>query len=179
MPAKLKPGPLQMLSADYQDVLVASGLVDEVIDIAALNPRPFRYTEGQYLCRRGDEADQLWVIVTGSVAIKEQERTLFVRQRSQVIGEQNLMGNGHSRLFDIVAIESNVEVLAVAKTAVDEHPEKDLIWRNIARIDSLKLKAASTKIASLSRQLEDDTRIQARTAIVAAVRASFRWKQRD
>lgn len=147
------------LAEDYQDAIVATGLVDDVIDVDALSPRPFRYAEGQYLCRRGEAVECLWIIVTGSVAVKEGNRTLFVRQRNQVIGEQNLLGNGHSRMYDLVANESNVEVLVIDQDVIVNHPERELIWRNIARIISLKLRNASAKIASLSRQLEDDTRI--------------------
>ena len=147
------------LPADYYDSMVGTGLVDDIVDIAALSPRPFRYAEGQVICKRGDAASNLWIIVTGSVAVKEGSRTLFIRQRNQVVGEQNLLGNGHSRTYDLVANESNVEVLAVERDVIEAHPERQLLWRNIARIISLKLKSASAKIASLSRQLEDDTRI--------------------
>jgi class 3 adenylate cyclase len=147
------------LHADYVDAIVATGLVDDIVDINALAPRPFRYAEGQYLCRRGEASECLWIVVMGSVAVKEDERTLFVRQCNEVVGEQNLLGNGHSRMYDLVANESNVEVLIVERRSIENHPEKELIWRNIARVISLKLKNASAKISSLSRQLEDDTRI--------------------
>ncbi len=147
------------LDTHYLDAIVATGLVDDIVDIDALAPRPFRYAEGQFLCHRGEAAHCLWIIVTGSVAVKEDERTLFVRQRNRVVGEQNLLGNGFSRMYDLVANESNVEVLVVENKSIAAHPEKELIWRNIARIISLKLKNASAKISSLSRQLEDDTRI--------------------
>jgi class 3 adenylate cyclase len=149
-------GPLDPV---YLNALTATGLVDGISDIEALHAKPFRYAEGQFLCRHGDMADQLWVIVTGSVAIKENEHTLFVRSTGRVVGEQHIMGNGHRRMFDLQAIESNVEVLAIAQDSIENHPEAKTLWRNIARIDSLKLRAASEKIASLSRQLEDDTRI--------------------
>jgi len=159
MPETIKPTQTGVLDADYLNAIVATGLVDDIVDINALAPRPFRYAEGQYLCRRGEAAECLWIIVTGSVAVKEEERTLFVRQRNRVVGEQNLLGNGYSRMYDLVANESNVEVLIVESESIAAHPEKQLIWRNIARIISLKLKNASAKISSLSRQLEDDTRI--------------------
>ena len=147
------------LPADYLDAIVASGLVDDIVDVNALAPRPFRYVEGEFLCRRGEASECLWVVITGSVAVKEDKRTLFVRQQNQVVGEQNMLGNGHSRMYDLVANESNVEVLTIERQSIDNHPEKELIWRNIARVISLKLKSASAKISSLSRQLEDDTRI--------------------
>ena len=69
------------------------------------------------------------------------------------------MGNGYRRMFDLVANESNVELLKVEKRSIEEHPEREAIWRNIAKIISLKLKKSSRKVSSLERQLEDDTRI--------------------
>jgi class 3 adenylate cyclase len=159
MSETIKASQTTVLDVHYLDAIVATGLVDDIVDINALAPRPFRYAEDQYLCRRGEAAECLWIIVTGSVAVKEDERTLFVRQRNHVVGEQNLLGNGFSRMYDLVANESNVEVLVVERKSIAAHPEKELIWRNIARIISLKLKNASAKISSLSRQLEDDTRI--------------------
>ncbi len=159
MPETIKAAQTAGLDADYLKAIVATGLVDDIVDINALAPRPYRYAEGQYLCRRGESAECLWIVVTGSVAVKEDERTLFVRQNNRVVGEQNLLGNGFSHMYDLVANESNVEVLVVESQSIAAHPEKELIWRNIARIISLKLKNASAKISSLSRQLEDDTRI--------------------
>ncbi len=149
----------QALDADYVDAILASGLVDDVSDIELLEPRPFRYTEGDYLCRHGDVAECLWIIVNGSVSIRDHDRTLFVRRRHEIVGEQNLLGNGYRRLFDLVANENTIEVLIIEKSKLEAHPQCDVLWRNIARIISLKLKNASYKVASLNRQLEDDTRI--------------------
>ncbi|MEO3431329.1 adenylate/guanylate cyclase domain-containing protein [Pelagibius sp. CAU 1746] len=147
------------LAPDCLEALVSSGLVDDVADPSSLDPRPYRYAEGEYICRRGDPARCLWVIVTGSVAIKEHDRTLFVRRRSEVIGEQHLVGNGYQRIYDIVANESCVEVLVIDREKIESHPEVGVLWKNIAKIISLKLRNASHKTSSLSRQLADDTRI--------------------
>ncbi|NRG18688.1 cyclic nucleotide-binding domain-containing protein [Rhizobiales bacterium] len=159
MTKKPEPHPLETLGREYIEAMIASGLVDDIADCSDLVPRPYRYAEGEYICRHGDVAECLWVIVTGSVAVKEGDRTLFVRRRGEVVGEQNLLGNGYRRMYDLVASEMNVEVLVVDKASIEKHPERDLIYRNIARIISLKLKNASIKVASLSRQLQDDTRI--------------------
>jgi class 3 adenylate cyclase len=147
------------LGRDYEEAIVASGLADDIADAASLDPRPYRYAENEFICHSDDPAECLWIIVTGSVAVRDRDRTLFVRRRNEVVGEQHLLGNGYRRLYDLVANESNVEVLVIDKSQIESHPRKDIIWRNIARIISLKLKNASAKVASLSRQLEDDTRI--------------------
>ena len=143
----------------YESALVASGLVDGVDDIVALDARPCRLSEGDFVCRHGDAAESLWVIVLGSVAVREGNRTLFMRQHHEVVGEQNLLGNGCRRWYDLVACESQVELLEIDKSKIEQHPQADLLWRNIAKIISLKLKDASIKASTQSRQLEDDTRI--------------------
>jgi class 3 adenylate cyclase len=151
--------PTLSLRSRYEDALVSSGLVDDVTDVMALDPRPYRFTEGDFVCRHGDAVECLWVVVDGSVSVRENGRTLFVRGRNEVVGEQNLLGNGHRRWYDLVASENQVELLAVDKAKIEGHPQADLLWRNIAKIISLKLKSASIKTSALSRQLEDDTRI--------------------
>lgn len=147
------------LGADYSEALTLSGLVDDVEQPGLLNPRPYRFAEGEFVCRHGDEATCLWIIVTGSISVKQDDRTLFVRRRNEVVGEQHLVGNGYQRIFDLVASESSVEVLVVERAAIEAHPEAGTIWRNIAKIISIKLRNTTRKTSSLSRQLADDTRI--------------------
>ncbi len=151
--------PARTLHARYEEALVASGLVDNVGDIMALDPRPHRYGEADFVCHHGDTAACLWVIVSGSVSVRENGRTLFVRRRHEVVGEQNLLGNGCRRWYDLVVSESQAELLAINKSDIEGHPQTDILWRNIAKIISLKLKDASVMTSTLSQQLEDDTRI--------------------
>ncbi len=151
--------PEQKLRPRYEDALVASGLVDDVTDVLGLDICPRRYTERDFVCRHGDRAESLWVIVHGSVAVRENGRTLFIRQQGEVVGEQNLLGNGSLRWYDLVVNESQAELLEISQVKIDQHPQTNLIWRNIAKIISLKLKESSSKLSTLSRQLEDDTRI--------------------
>ena len=152
-------GPVRRLHARYEEALVASGLVDDVTDALALDPRPYRYVEGEFVCRHGDAAENLWVIVAGSVSVREHGRTLFVRRRHEVVGEQNLLGNGYRRWYDLVVSESQAELLEINKIDIERHPQSDILWRNVAKIISLKLKDASIQTSTLSQQLEDDTRI--------------------
>ena len=147
------------LQTAYKTALVASGLVDEVSDMAALDPQPHRYAEGDYVCRHGDAAEALWVIVSGSVSVREKGHTFFVRGQNEVVGEQNILGNGCCRWYDLVVSESQAELLEISKISIERHPQADKIWRNIAKIISLKLKGASVKTSMLSRKVEDDTRI--------------------
>jgi class 3 adenylate cyclase len=147
------------LSARYQEAIIASGLVDDVGQIEDLDAKPHRYLEGNFICSRGDRAECLWIIVSGSVSVRDENRTLFVRGSNEVVGEQNLLGNGFLRMYDLVASESQVELLEIDKSDLEKHPHSKVLWRNIAKIISLKLKEASVKSSSLSRRLEDDTRI--------------------
>lgn len=159
MAEKPNISPARLLQARYGEALVFSGLVDDVVDVMALDPRPYRYNEGDFICRQNDAAECLWVIVAGSVSVREHDRTLFVRQPHDVIGEQNLLGDGTLRWYDLVASESQVELLEISKSDIVRHPRSDILWRNIAKIISLKLKDASNKTSMLSGRLEDDTAI--------------------
>lgn len=159
MAKDLKAENATLLPPQYREALIASGLVDDVSDLAALDPLPRRFSEGDPVCRQGDAAEALWVIVSGSVSVRERNRTLFVRRRNDVVGEQNLLGNGGRRWYDLVVSESQAELLEITKERIMRHPQAGLIWRNVAKIISLKLKDASIKTSALSRQLEDDTRI--------------------
>lgn len=147
------------IGSAHQDALSLCGLVDDVAEPELLDPRPYRFAEGEYICRSGDPADCLWIIVDGSVAVKLKDQTLFTRHRNEVVGEQHLVGNGYQRAHALVANESVVEVLIIDKANIESHPEAGTIWRNIAKIISIKLRGASRKTASLGRQLADDTRI--------------------
>ncbi len=148
-----------VLQPGYKSSLIASGLVDDVTDIDALNAKPCKFYNRDFVCQFGDTAEALWVIVKGSIAVREGERTLFQRRRNEVVGEQNLLENGCRRWYDLVVNENNAELLEIRKEAIENHPQANMIWRNIAKIISLKLKETSIKISSLGRQLEDDTKI--------------------
>jgi class 3 adenylate cyclase len=147
------------ISKRYQETIIASGLVDDVGEIEDLDPKPHRFLEGDFICSRGDRAESLWIIVSGSVSVRDESRTLFVRGPNEVVGEQNLLGNGFLRMYDLVASESQVEILEIDKPNLEKHPRSKMLWKNISKIISLKLKEASVKSSSLSRRLEDDTRI--------------------
>ncbi len=152
-------GRARLLQARYMDALVASGLVDNLVNVMALDPCPYRFSEGEFICHRNDVAECLWVMVSGAVSVREHGRTLFVRQPHQVIGEQNLLGDGGRRSYDLVASESQVELLEIKKANIEDHAQSDIIWRNIAKIISLKLKDATIKTSFLSGQVEEDSAI--------------------
>lgn len=159
MPEQPVPVPNGRLMPQYHDALVASGLVDGIDDIMALDPRPFRYSEGDFVCRRGQQAHCLWVIVDGAVSVRDEHKTLFLRRRNDMVGEQNLMGNGCVRWYDLVVSQSQAELLSIDLARIEAHPQCGLLWRNIAKIISLKLREATSQNESLQRQVNDDTRI--------------------
>ncbi len=147
------------LKKQYEEALVASGLVDDVSESLALDPLPTRFSEGAFICQRGDAADRLWVIITGSVAVRDGSKTLYVRHRPEVVGEQNILSNQGFRWYDLVANESQVELLTIRKESIDHHPQAAILWRNIAKVISLKLKMATAQTADLLEQVEDDAEI--------------------
>ena len=143
----------------FQNALIASGLVDGVEDVAALDPRPVRFSEGDFVCRRGDKAHCLWVIVDGAVSVRDERDTLLICLRHDMVGEQNLLGNGCLRWYDLVVSQRQAELIVVEQFKIESHPERDRLWRNISKILSLKLKQTSSENAMLQRRIEDDTRI--------------------
>lgn len=147
------------LKKQYAEALVASGLVDSLPDFLALDPLPGRFSEGEHICRRGDKADRLWVIVSGSIAVRDDARTLYVRGHPDVVGELNIVSDEGTRRYDLVASESMVELLTIRKEAIADHLQADILWRNIARIVSLKLNAATAQTSSLLEQIQDDAHI--------------------
>lgn len=147
------------LKKQYAEALVDSGLVDSLPDFLALDPLPGRFSEGEHICRRGDKADRLWVIVSGTVAVRDDARTLYVRGHPDVVGELNILSDEGARRYDLVANESMVELLTIHREAIAHHPRADILWRNIARIVSLKLNAATAQTSSLLEQIQDDAHI--------------------
>ncbi|HSF94170.1 MAG TPA: adenylate/guanylate cyclase domain-containing protein [Thermohalobaculum sp.] len=159
MVKKLPSTSQNRLPRHYYDALVASGLVDDIEDVGALDPRPIRLLERDHVCRRGEPAHCLWVIVDGAVAVRDSGQTLFLRQRHDVVGEQNLLGNGCLRWYDLVVSHSQAELLVIEKSMIEAHPQRDVLWRNISKIISLKLREATRQNLELQRQVNDDTRI--------------------
>ncbi|MEN8197439.1 MAG: adenylate/guanylate cyclase domain-containing protein, partial [Pseudomonadota bacterium] len=147
------------LKRQYAEALADSGLIDGLPDFLALDPLPGRFSEGEHICRRGDKADRLWVIVSGSIAVRDDARTLYVRGHADVVGELNILSDEGARWYDLVANESLVEVLTIRREAIAAHPRADILWRNIARIVSLKLNAATAQTSSLLEQIQDDAHI--------------------
>jgi len=147
------------LKKQYAEALAASGLVDGLPDFLALDPLPTRLAEGEHICRRGDKAECLWVIVSGSVAVRDDARTLYVRGHPDIVGELNILGGEDRRRYDLVANESMVELLAIRRPAIARHPRADILWRNIARIISIKLNAATAQTSALLEQVQDDAHI--------------------
>jgi class 3 adenylate cyclase len=145
------------LRADYREALVASGLVDGIDELAALDPMPVRLGEGEMLCRRGEPADRLWVVVAGSIAVRDVEKTLYVRGRHDVVGELNLLSEEGLRVYDLVAAELEAELLAIDKARVLAHPAVALLWRNLARIVALKLQRATARVESLREEVANDS----------------------
>jgi hypothetical protein len=86
---------------------VASGLVDDIANVSALDLRPYRCGEGHYVCHHGDSAECLWIIVTEPAEIRRAE--------------------------------------------IKRHPQCDVLWRNIAKNISLKLRDASIITFTLGR----------------------------
>lgn len=156
--AAMAPVP-EAFKYEYEDALGASGLVDGVGGWSTLDPLPHRIFEGEYLCHRGDAADRLWVVATGSIAVRSDGKTLYVRRKNEVVGEQGILSDKGYRFYDLVANESQVQLFTIHRDRITGHDDADKIWRNIAKILSLKLNAATGNMAFLQDQAQSDARI--------------------
>lgn len=143
----------RVLSPQYEEILVGSGLVQGVRDIAALKPVLRQLLEGETLCEAGDEADCLWVIARGALAATQDGATLVVRPAPAVFGEQGLIDAIGRRRARVVALNGLAEVLEIRKSAIDAHPDADLIWRNLAWIICRKLDEMTAESHSHRREI--------------------------
>jgi class 3 adenylate cyclase len=127
------------LSPEYENVLVASGLIHGVSDPAALKPVLRELFEGEALCEAGDEADCIWVIARGTLAARQDQDTIVARTAPAIFGEQGVIDTIGRRRARVVALNGFAEVLEIRKSAIDAHPDADRIWRNCAWIVCRKL----------------------------------------
>ena len=126
--------PLSPLSEEYLEALIASGLVHGVDEPTRLKPLRRELDENEVLCKPGDSADCLWVVVNGTLAVRSADETIVVRTRNSVVGEQALIDDVGRRRANLVASHGPVEVLEIQKLSIDSHPNAARIWRNCAWI---------------------------------------------
>ena len=102
--------PVERIRAILKTKSVLGGLADDVLDDLARRARLARYVKGEVLYRRGDQADNLMVILSGRVKISnitDDAREVVLN----FLGEGDLNGelaalDGKSRSADATALEA-------------------------------------------------------------------------
>ena len=90
---------------DYlKDLDLFRGVPDEdLADIAAI-ARIVEFDEGQFICRQGEEGQDLFAIIAGSVSIQQGSRVLAKVDTGEVVGELAFLDQ-QPRSADVVAAE--------------------------------------------------------------------------
>jgi len=115
--------------------------------------------EGDILAKQGDPANCFWLIKDGGVNIKvevgEKIPTIIQRRAGEIVGEQGIIDVGSKRTATIVAA-TGTTVHAIDKAAIEnlDYREQALLWRNFARIISLKLGQATQQRGELIAKSE-------------------------
>lgn len=139
-----------ILAAPYADVVRQSGLVDGVKPeevaavVASLRARPRELAGGDVLCREGDAASCLWIVMKGRIGVVRDENPLTDRDAPYVIGEQALIQPGQVRSATLWAF-GMTSVLEINRACIEALPVhvQAIVWRNIAGIVSEKLRQAT------------------------------------
>jgi class 3 adenylate cyclase len=137
-----------------RELLGPSGLIDDIHDVDKLQIQTVRLKEEQYLCRKGDTADCLWVVRDGLIAVRGPGGTVVTRGVKDVIGEQGLLEPHNQRGADLQAIAGSAELLQLGRAALEAHPEKAALYRNLARIVSKKLTQATEERVDFRAKLQ-------------------------
>lgn len=131
------------ISTKYKELLDASGLVDGIDQVELLKPLYKELMENELLCRPGNATDCLWVILKGTIAVKENGLTLVTRGTASLVGEFGIIDNKGGRRAELVAVNGSVEVLEISLIAIESHPQAQQIWKNFARLLCIKLDETS------------------------------------
>jgi class 3 adenylate cyclase len=139
----------RLLSPDYAARLAQSQLVEGLTPkdieqfIGHVDARPHRYPDGAAICQCGGSADCMWIVLSGRVDSRLNGNTIASRVPYELIGEQAAI-DGEGRSTELVAA-GQTEVLTIPFGPFQSlAPELGVkIWRNIAKIESSKLRQAS------------------------------------
>lgn len=126
------------MDARLIEALRQSGLLVGVLDPESLYLRVAKLSHGEHLCRRGDPADRLWVIVEGRVVAVSPDRVGPRRAYvpHQVVGERGVLRRMIERVNDLVADDEHTEIIEILARDIESHRDRDVIYRNLAGINS-------------------------------------------
>lgn len=104
--------------------------------------------EGEYIMRKGEKGDSMYLIESGQLEVRDGDRVLATLGEKQVVGEMSLLAP-IDRTADVVAIEESVLYRIEREKFVDliyEEPEimLGIITSLVYRIREQNLKISST-----------------------------------
>jgi CRP-like cAMP-binding protein len=127
-----------------------AGMSDEIVgQIAGLTSLRV-YSPGEYLCRRGDVGDELFIIRQGQVKIvltsfEGREIILALLKEGDFLGELSLI-DGEPRSADAIAVE-NTEVIIIGKSCFEKLLRDNEQLRNeILRVLARRLRQANENL---------------------------------
>lgn len=113
--------------------------------------------KGDYLCRDGDKSREVFVLMSGVLAIKSGDAELARIKAVDIVGEMGVV-TGQPRCADMEVVE-NASLLAIPKIALDALMKSDLelslsIHRNMLIALCSKLRENNTIVSANSQPSE-------------------------
>ncbi|MEQ9641453.1 MAG: adenylate/guanylate cyclase domain-containing protein [Alphaproteobacteria bacterium] len=113
--------------------------------------------QGDVLCRKGDGADCLWVVISGSIVIGDVARgeaVFGIRQEGDVVGEQGCLDEAGVRMASMVAL-TNARLARLDRVSLGSLSKEELepFYRKLALHLSRKLgQASAARAASVGEE---------------------------
>lgn len=142
------------MALDPTQCTLFDGFDDRVDVLRRLKPEARCFKEGEWLAEVNEPANCLWIILDGMVSIHAglggASHTIVHRNAGEIVGEQGIILPEGRRTAAVKAAEP-VDTLILYKEAFEDLPAamQLVLWRNLARIVSVKLAQSTMKRGSL------------------------------
>lgn len=128
----------------FLEALLKSGLAVGLEDPSSIFLTVRQVPFGDFLCRRGEIADRLWIVTRGRLIAQSPE---ILRQRPvyepyQLVGERGVLGKMFERVADLISDDEHTELLEIHASDIDKHPQNYLLYKNLGAINSDRVLAA-------------------------------------
>ncbi len=156
---------LEEKSAHIGRVPFFEGLPSEALQILATVAQERNVAQGDVLCERGDEGNELFLITEGSVEVRQGERLLAFIGEGTVVGEMAVLG-AQPRSADLVAAEQGSYLAIAGQTVRDLLEAYPAFSRNLLVTMTRRFREAA------SQQLQVDQLVRAyreRGHVIAAL----------
>ena len=107
--------------------------------------------EGEYIFRKGDTGKEMYVILSGDVAIQDGERTIARLSQGDLLGEMALFSD-HTRSADAVTL-SFTELFILDEDRLQQLLEKQVAIRLL--LNMVSILSARLRLANMGETKED------------------------